>query len=366
MFTKRHYINLISSSIIGVISLTFVYKYSLVYFNKPVLLALLYALLFSFVVISFNKIKLIPKQTNNDSYFFGAILIFFLLLLYYTFFTSKASGSFGLLAIKNWLNNFFNGTFPYMLKDTFSAFPFLYLIASPFYVIGNVALIAILAWAVVALFLISNSITIREKIIKLFFLLVSPLTFYGLFEAPEYFLSAAVLIILIFLSSKYLNPGKIDKYFILFAVLFGLFFSIRIEIVAAVIIYILYFFRNNIRGSSLFLEILLAVFLITIIPFIIWNPVLFFVNGPLNSSFILNFPWWGTIVYLIISVYAGWMISDLQELFFSIGILIIIPSLINLFLINAGLSGLILSLPFLIFSIKDYKIEKFVGKVLMG
>ncbi len=364
MFSSKHYINFISSSIIGLVSLIFVYKYSLIYFSRPLLLAFIYALLFLFVIFSFNKIKVIPKWISNNRFFFGAVLLFFLFLLYYALFTSKSSGSFGLLAIRNWLNNLFNGTFPYRLKSTFSAYPFLYLIASPFYLLGNIALIDVVAWGVLAIFVISNSITVREKVIKLFFLLVSPLTFYGLFEAPGYFLNAVILISLIYLSAKYLTPGKVDKNFIFFAILFGLFFSVRIEVIAAVIIYIFYFFRNNAKELSLFFEILLAVFLITIIPFIIWNPFMFFVSGPLNSFFILDIPWWGIVIYLGIAVYAGWMVSDLQEIFFSIGILLVIPAISSLFFKPAGLSNFIFALPFLIFSIKDYTIEKFTGKII--
>ncbi|MGA9295462.1 MAG: hypothetical protein WCE54_16300 [Ignavibacteriaceae bacterium] len=364
MFTTKHFINLFSSSVIGIVSLIFVYKYSLIYFNRPVLLALVYALLFLFVVLSFDKIRIIPGRTTNNKYFIFTVLFFCLLLLYYIFFTTKADGSFGLLAIKNWLNNFFNGTFPYLLKNTFPAYPSFYLIFSPFYLAGNILLLEILIWVILAIFLVFNSATVREKIIKLFFLLVSPLTFYGLFEASIYFLNAVIFIVLILLSEKYLNPHKVDKSFILFAVVFGLFFSINIEVIAVLIIYMLYFFRNDLRELSLFLEILLAVFLITIIPFIVWNPILFFINGPLNSLF--KIPWWGIFIYLGIAAYAGWLVSDLQEIFFAIGILLIIPSVINSLYINTGISGFIFALPFLIFSIKDYRVKKFTGKIFIN
>ena len=364
MFTSKHFINLFSSSIIGLVSLIFVYKYSLIYFNRPVLLALVYAFLFVFVVLSFDKISTVPKRTAGNKYFIFTILFFCLLLVYYIFFTTKTEGSFELLAIKNWLNNFFNGTYPYLLKNTFTAYPSLYLISSPFYLAGNILILEILIWAILAFFLIFNSVTVREKIIKLFFLLVSPLTFYGLFEASIYFLNAVILLILILLSEKYLKPHKVNKSFILFAVTFGLFFSISIEVVAVLIIYMLYFFRNNLKELSLFLEILLAVFLITIIPFIVWNPIMFFINGPLNALFTI--PWWGIIIYLGIAVYAGWLVSDIQEIFFVMGIFLIIPSVINLLYAHTGISSFILALPFLIFSIKDYRVEKFTGKILIN
>lgn len=365
MFTSKHFANLFSSSIIGGVSLIFVYKYSLVYFNRPELSALVYSLLFFFVLVSFDKIKTVPGWNKNNSYFIAAILIFFLLLLYCIFFTPKVSNSFGLLAIKNWLNNLFNGTFPYSMKNTFAGYPFFYLVLSPFYLIGNIALLEVFLWVILALFLIFHSVTVREKVIKLFFLLVSPLTFFGLFEASGYFLSAAIIIVIILLSNKYLNPAKVDRYFILFAVALGLFFSISIEVITVLIIYLLYFFRNHMKELSLFLEILLAVFLITIIPFIVWNPILFFINGPISSFLNFKFPWWETILFLGVAFYIGWMVSDLQEIFFSTGILLIITSVINLFLLHTSLSSFIFALPFLIFSIKDYRVEKYSGKVLI-
>jgi hypothetical protein len=365
MFTSKHYINLISSSITGLVSLIFVYKYSLSHFNSPVLSAFVYALLFLFVIYSFDKIKLLPNWANNNYYFVGAIFLFIVLLLYYIFFTAKPSASFGLLSIKNWLNNLYNGTFPYRLRNAFSAYPFFYLSVSPFYFIGNIALVEVLAWGTLAILVLFNSLTAREKIIKLFFLLVSPITFYGLFEASGYFLNAVFLITLIYTSNKFVQPGKINISFILFALLFGLFLSIRIEVIIVLIIFLIYFFRDHSKEGFLFYEILLAVFLITIIPFIIWNPLLFFINGPFSSFFMFDIPWWGIILYLIAAVYVGWMVSDLQEIFFSIGILLIIPCLINfLFGDNSSLSGFIYSLPFIIFSIKDYRVVKFTGKIL--
>ena len=362
MFSSKHLINLFSSSLTGVVSLLFVYKYSLVYFNRPFLLALIYTALFLFVILSFDKLKIIPRWNNSNRYFIAVLIFFLVLLLYYIFFTARASRSFGLLAIKNWLDNFFNGTFPYLLKNTFSAYPSFYLISSPFYLIGNTVLLEILVWLVMGLFLIFSSVTVREKIIKLFFLFVSPLTFYGLFEASAFFFSAVVFVLLIILSYKYLNPSRVDKNFILFSLVFGLIFSVNIQVIAVVIIYMLYFFRNNLKELSLFSEILLAVFLVTIVPFIIWNPILFFINGPLNSFFTV--PWWVIILYLGLAVYAGWLVSDLQEIFFASGILIILSSVINLLFTDNGLSGFIFALPFLIFSVKDYKVEKFTGRIL--
>ena len=365
MFTLKHFINIASSSLIGLISLIFVYKYSLIYFNHPLLFAFGYALLFLFVIFSFDKIKTIPKRKDYNKYFLEAIILFILLILYYVFFTKKASSSFELLAIKNWLDNFYSLTFPYQLKNTFTAFPFLYFLASPFYWIGNIALLEILAWGTLSFLLIFNSISIREKVIKLFFLLVSPLTFYGLFESPVYFLLSIILIVLIYFSNKYINPSKVDKYFIWFAVIFGLFFAVRIEVIVVLIIYFLYLFRNNLKEGFLFCEILLAVFIVTIVPFILWNPKMYFFNGPFNSFFIIGIPWLEIIFYLLVAIYIGWIISDLQEIFFVIGILSIIPEIISfIFTSNTSISNFIFCIPFLILSIKDYRVEKFKGKIL--
>ena len=367
MFTIKHFINLISSSIIGLISLIFVYRYSLINFNHPALLAFAYILLFLFVIFSFDRIKIIPGLKENNKYFFAAIVLFMLLLFYYVLFTSKPDTSFELLSIKNWLDNFYRGEFPYRLRGTFTAYPFLYLFASPFYWIGNIALLEVLAWTIIGLLLILQSATVREKIIKLFFLLVSPLTFYGLFESSGNFLSAVILITLIFISNKYLKPGKVDIKFISIAVLFGLFFAVKWEIMIVLIIYMLFLFRNNIKDGLLFFEILSAVFLITIMPFILWNPVLFFFNGPFSLFFNSSVPWWGLLIFLLVSFYVGWIVSDLQEIFFASAVLLILPSLFNLlFVPEAGLSNFIFCLPFLILSIKDFKIEKFAGKILQN
>jgi hypothetical protein len=371
MFTKGHYINIISSIVIWIISLLYIYKFASVFFERPILFVLIYTFLFFFIVSSFDKIKIMLQWKNDNKYFLSAIFVFVLILFYYVIYSKNPAGSFELLTIKNWLHNFHNGTYPYQLSDIFTFSPFFYLCCSFFYWVGNIALFEVLVWGLFAGVIILMSEAVNEKIIKIFFLLVSPLTFYGIFQSFGIFFYSFIITALIYFSNKFLEPAKTDKNFILLAVIFGVLFSIKIEGIAILIIYLLFFFRNNLKQGILFFVILIIALGATIIPFVFWNSKLFFITGPFAPSSFFNMPSWEIILYLIITIYTGWMIADSQEVFFSIGILLIIPWFINTIFFPkpdsmASLANSLFCLPFFISAIKNYKIEKFIGKRLTG
>ena len=169
-----------------------------------------------------------------------------------------------------------------------------------------------------------------------------------------------LLIIIFFIVDKYLNPDKVDLFivsfiFILSFISYFTFFSFGFYL-----IFLLFFFRNNLKN------LFLSFFLIFLFDLIIKY---FMIGNYSGEIFYWGFSWgWITLLYLL-SIYAGWMVADMQEVYFSTGIVIFFWSLIflisnnNSFINSAAVTSFLISIPFFLSSFRRYKIDKFLGKV---
>lgn len=169
-----------------------------------------------------------------------------------------------------------------------------------------------------------------------------------------------LLIIIFFIVDKYLNPDKVDLFivsfiFILSFISYFTFFSFGFYL-----IFLLFFFRNNLKN------LFLSFFLIFLFDLIIKY---FMIGNYSGEIFYWDFSWgWITLLYLL-SIYTGWMVADMQEVYFSTGIVIFFWSLIflisnnNSFINSAAVTSFLISIPFFLSSLRRYKIDKFLGKV---
>jgi hypothetical protein len=83
-------------------------------------------------------------------------------------------------------------------------------------------------------------------------------------------------------------------------------------------------------------------------------------------------PVWIIISLFLLTLYAGWIVADLQEALFASGIILFLIYLLSFILLvsefgwnknEIDLSLMIMAIPFLVLSIKEYKVDRFLGKV---
>jgi len=176
----------------------------------------------------------------------------------------------------------------------------------------------------------------------------------------NYLFNSILLIIIFYVTYKYLNPDKIDLYIVLFALILSFISYSSLFPLCFYLVFLLFFFRNNLKILFSYLCILL------LFSFIIH----FYLTGKFGGVFFYwNIPWgWIAVLYLI-TLYTGWMVSDIQEVYFSTGIIIFLWSLIfwlsndKSYLDSLTMSSFFISIPFFALAIKKYKVDKFLGKV---
>jgi hypothetical protein len=375
-FNRNKYMNLISVSVIGIISILYVYKYSEVYTNYSLLITLFYALVFPLSLLIIEKIKFGTGIFSNKLLTFSLIALSLISFAVITF--TPRIGEVGRYpAIVDWLDLFFAGLFPYNSMHTPSSFPFAFFLYSPFYFIGNVGYLETLGLILFFIALLKFGSTPKEKWIALIVLLISPVIYYEHIVRCELFTNSMLAIAVIIISEKILNPSRKNLEFFLTAVLFGLILSTRSVVILIYAVYLLYKFRVNIPGLLLFSFTAFIVFSLTLIPFILWDYESFIKNGPFAiQSFLSHLPFWFIILIILFSIYIGWIVSNITEIFFAAGLLLFLPvavsMVIKIFQIGFydaivndifDLSYYAFSLPFLLLSLKEYKVGLFTGRI---
>ncbi len=376
MFSRKHYINLISFIASGLIGGLFVLKYAYRITEYNFLFTLLFLLLFysfPFLLKRIDTEKYRIFRKKNVILIFSLLTIVFIVLLNYIPVETRVSR---FLAIETWLNNLLNNHFPYDSPLNPSGFPFLFFLALPFYLLGDAGYLTIVGFLLFWIAVIITSKTTKEYTTRLTMLILMPTIYYEIIVRSELLANMMFIVFLLLIAEKYLSKHKTGIVLFPIALLYGLFLSTRGIVGVIYIIAVLYFFRNDLMKGVYFSLIVINTFLLLIIPFFLWNSEIFINNGPFAIQ-MLYLPTGYLIFFFILSIYTGWIVSDFQELLFSSAIIIfMIVTLSFILTINEtgfysafyqdrfDISYYIFTIPFFILSIKEYRVDKFLGKVM--
>jgi hypothetical protein len=358
MFTKKHYINVISVLILLFVNIKFLIDYSSSRGFSPVILNIVFVILFFGVVYIQDRIFKPDEQIVNKNFVY-MVLVLILASLAFDFAVNSNRGSSYFTAF-NWLVNMGNGVYPYNNNSYSYNLPFLYYLDAPFYLMGDVRIIGLFGLALFLLLLPGYSFNKKELVIRTSTLLLLPLVYYEITVGGDALANIVVAIIIIFLMNKFLDPDKIDIRFIFLSILFGIILCTRVLVLIPFILSVLFFFRYNFKNLFLFILISLLICFSVLVPFIKWDYISFATFGPFTNN-LATLSVWVYVILFIVIVYAGWMISDLQELLFASGVILFFVSII-LGKNEADISEMVIAIPFLILSINEYRIDKFTGK----
>lgn len=359
MFTKKHYINIFSSAFLFLLNIQFAAKYSEIFPFRDFAAVILYLILFTGMIFLFDRTIRINEGAGNKKYFYFTGIIF--LLLFISFFQANGSSDKNYLAAVDWLSNFRKGFFPYRNPSLEYNFPFIYYLQAPFYLLGSLKYFEAFGMLVFLFMLLSYSKTKKEVWIKILIVLLSPALYYEITNMNGLFINFVLVITALFLMNDYLNPERKDIKFFTLALLFGALLAAHILFVVPFCFSLIYYFRYNFKSLVLFTFISAAVCAGLIFPFVKWDHSMFNAFGPFNNH-LLNFHWWIYLILTTLILYIGWMISDFQELLFASGVVLFLITFIIFLTDKNYLTGTITCIPFLILSIKESEIDKFLGK----
>ena len=359
----------ISLCVLAFVGALFVFKYGVRLLHSPVIAGLVtgaYALIYLASLIFIKRIG-IPRITRlADQRLFllvlGVLVVSALGIILFFPETSRVSR---LLALKEWLARLLTGSYPWSLSVQYnpSGLPFLFFIALPFYFVGNLGFLEVIG---IILFFVSLACLFPQpntRWVPLIALLLLPSFYYEVLVRSELLFNISLVIILMILAERYLNPDKLNFSFFALAALFGLVLSTRAVVGLIYVAYYAYKFRKHVYGGIRFSVISLLFFSLTLLPFIIWDPHTFFTQGPFYMQ-LLHLPIGLAGLFVILAVIAGWKADSFQQLIFLSGVLLFltvgsafsltIASMgVNSSIINDGfdITYFIFSVPFLLLSL---------------
>lgn len=360
MFTKKHYINIISVLFLLSVNIIFLADFSLSRGISPWILGLAFLILFTAILLFLDK-AFKPEEKVVRTIFIYLLLFLVLASLSFDFLINTGRGSEYFTAF-NWLANMGNGVYPYNNASYHYNLPFLYYLDAPFYLLGDVRIVGLLGLTLFFMVLPSYSYTKKELVVRTSALLVLPVIYYEVTMGGDTFTNLTLTIVIIMLMDKYLDADRVDIRFLFFGFFFGALLCTRLIVVIPFMLSLLFFFRNNLKNLVLFFLLSMLICLALLVPYMRWDYAAFTAYGPLTNS-LAHLPLWGYILVFLAVIYSGWMISDLQELFFASGLMIFFTTILGGGNENA-LSRMIASVPFFLLALKEYRIGRFTGKQL--
>ena len=319
MLNKYNFINIISVSLAGITGGLYLYTLFPDYFRHPLSSAFLYAIFFFMICLFAGRIKRSVWNMLDKKWFYILESILVVGLLAYSY-----------------INGFFN--------------------------YWNSAGVILLGYLI-----IYTSRTIRENIIKFIFFLLSPVFYYGMFYQNSFFTETIFAVSFLLLMDRIFTRGSVDHYFIMSAIILAFLVFINPFLAILFFAFAAYCFRQELKKGGLF-------FLIAAVSF-------YFMESLLKNQVVvlslphLNISIWMTILLILIFisvVYSGWISRNIYEVFFSSSLIILITIIIytlsNQFpfmpLLNTIAPLLSTIFPLLIFAVRDYDTEEYIGKIL--
>ena len=319
MLNKYNLINIISSSLAGITGGLYLYVLFPDYFKHPAASAFLYALFFFMICLFAGRVKRSVWNLLGKKWLYTLEAVIVLALLAYSY---------------------INGVFNYW----------------------NSAGIILLGYLI-----IFTSRTIRENIIKFIFFLFSPVFYYGMFFHNSFFTETIFAVSFLLLMDRIFTRGNIDHYFIMSAIILA--FLVFINPFLAILFFVCatYCFKQELKKGGMFL-------LIAVVSFYFMESLL------KNQVVVLSLPHIHISIWIIImsvlifvaAVYSGWISRTVYEVFFSSSLIIMIAIIICSFSVHSLFKPVmniitpLLSIifPLLIFAVRDYDTQEYLGKIL--
>jgi hypothetical protein len=312
MLNRYNLINQISVALAGITGSLYLYKIFPIYFKHPASTALLYAVGFFMICFFAGRVKRTIWKSLDNNWFYALEGIIFLGFPVYSF---------------------LNGSFNYW----------------------DSAGIILLGYII-----IFTSSTIRENIIKLIMVIISPVFYFGMIYQNSYFTETVFAISFLLLMDRIFKGGLIGHYFIMSALILAFLIFINPFLALLFIAFSTYSFRQNLKQEGAFLAIVFIAY--------------YFLNSFLtNRISVLTLPLPAIsiitavllILFLLLAVYSGWIGRTVYEIFFSSSVIMAVVILIfssDLFSLNILFLSTLF--PLLIFSVRDQDTKEYLGIIL--
>jgi len=195
-------------------------------------------------------------------------------------------------ALKQWIEKFLNGEFPYRTESKPSGLPFLFFLATPFYLLGELGLLQITSFIAFSIILLKGSTEKGEQeILHVFILVISPIFLYELIVRSDLFTNMVLMvlygIILVKVMRKTVSPLTI----LLLGIVGGFVLSTRMVVLLIYLPLLGLSIRAAGRRSSWLITGNILGAIAMALPFFFWDSAYFLTEGPFAKQISYAPPW---------------------------------------------------------------------------
>lgn len=301
------------------INILFVWKYASPYFSNQIIAPIIYLIVsIVLVLLLLSRKSGFKISSRNFRFLYGSITILsalFLTVLMLQF----EPGNIGVgryPAQVDWITKLFNGEFPYESTAKPSGFPFLFILALPFYFLGDAGVFQIFSFLILAAifyFQFRNDNNISLPLLIL--LVISPIFIFEIVVRSDLFSNIVMVLLYLILCEKYLSKKK----FLIpigLGLLGGFLLSTRSIVLVIFILYFVWKIRDSKINPYVLVLSMITGFLLTLLPFAVWDWDFFLNYGPLavQMSYV---PGWFIILSIIFSFIWAVTIKNINQVYFA-------------------------------------------------
>lgn len=312
-------IDICAFAIYGLINALFVYKYTSRITSQPWATSLLYLIVVTlFILLLFKKNKFRPGLKTENVIYFSMIAFLAILFTLFMFHFDPEKIRVGRYpAMYDWITKFFNSEFPYTSPTNPSGFPFLFVLAMPFYFLGDLGFLQIFSFLIFAVLVHlrygGNSI---NRFRCIFLLITAPIFLYEIVVRSELFSNMVIVMLyLAILEAFSRRASHIGLFFL--GIIGGLLLSTRGIVLLIYIPVLGYFFKRQIINHGLFFLSMFVGFFLSLVPFLIWDWTYFINSGPFSVQ-LSYVPNWLLILSIAASVACALTSRSLKRIYSSV------------------------------------------------
>jgi hypothetical protein len=268
-----------------IINSLFIAKYANRLGFNPVLAVVVYCLIASIIILLISKNNPSEHRKYKIPYLLLSITLICAILFLQSHINPLKLQVDRWSAIQNFIQNLFNGTYPYAARTHLggygSPFPVWQAFHIPFYLLGNVGLGMLFSTILLSVFLVWLFDNYHQALYYIVLLFISPAFWYE--AAVRSDLSYNFILCFMAIAAVHKKQLTIQHHAIGLGVLWGLFLSTRLSVLIPFSVFLFPdFLTANLRQKIVFVASTLITFLITFLPFLFWNfkALLFFEYSP--------------------------------------------------------------------------------------
>lgn len=288
-------------------------------------------------VILLNGNRYIDRYTKSLKYVNILLVLFFIGISFFIFskVTVESLNVDRWSVITSFWENFEKGEYVYFARSNVGnppgPMPFYFIIALPFYLLGELGYLSIVGLIVFLLVLHYNKINISQTNVLLLFLLISPFFLWEVVSRSSIFLNGTLVL---FSISYFLRNDKVDhKRLIISGIAFGLLMSTRNVFAIPYIIACIYALKSKkISFGNIILLGLIALFIfaLTFLPFVYGHIDEFMSMNPfiVQSTFLI--PFYYIFIFLLMALGAAFLCKNVKDVYFYSGLVLFLSIVIYL------------------------------------